>query len=95
VKIAWSDLALGDLASIREFISADNEVAAAKVVLAIIDHIETQLSEWPHSGRKGRVAGSLELVVPGLPYVIPYRVREEEIEVLRVYHAKRRWPDRL
>lgn len=95
MRIAWSAFALDDLASIREYIAAENQIAAAKVVQAIIDHIETQLPEWPNSGRRGRVPGSLELVVPALPYVVPCRVSEEKIEILRVYHAKRRWPYRF
>jgi plasmid stabilization system protein ParE len=30
-----------------------------------------------------------------LPYVVPYRVREQDIEILRVLHTSRRWPYEL
>ena len=33
-----------------------------------------------------------ELVIGSLPYVIPYRVRDGDIEILRVLHTSRRWP---
>ena len=26
------------------------------------------------------------------PYIIPYRVREDRVEVLRVFHTARKWP---
>jgi plasmid stabilization system protein ParE len=29
------------------------------------------------------------------PYLVPYRVRGELIEVLRVLHGRQRWPDAL
>jgi plasmid stabilization system protein ParE len=38
------------------------------------------------------VVGTRELVIGGLPYIIPYRIRENDIEILRVLHTARRWP---
>jgi len=35
------------------------------------------------------------LVVSGTPYIVPYRVRGEVLEVLRVLHGAMRWPDVL
>ncbi len=43
-------------------------------------------------GRAGRVPGTRELVISGTPYIVPYRVRGGAVEVLRVFHAARRWP---
>lgn len=34
-------------------------------------------------------------LVPKTPYVVPYRVRDDRIEVLRVMHVARRWPRTL
>jgi toxin ParE1/3/4 len=34
-------------------------------------------------------------VVPKTPFVVPYRVRDDVLEILRVYHHARRWPGRL
>ena len=39
--------------------------------------------------------GTRELVIRNLPYIIPYRVRENFIEILRVLHTSRRWPGKL
>lgn len=46
-------------------------------------------------GRAGRVAGTRELVVADTPYIIPYRVRGDAVEILRVFHAARKWPGKV
>jgi toxin ParE1/3/4 len=43
-------------------------------------------------GRPGRVSGTRELVIPGTPYIVPYRVRGGKLEILRILHATQRWP---
>jgi plasmid stabilization system protein ParE len=34
-----------------------------------------------------------ELVIPRTPYIVPYRFQRAVIQVLRVYHGARRWPE--
>ena len=41
----------------------------------------------PNRGRRGREGDTRELFVTALPYVAVYRVREQSIEILRIYHA--------
>jgi toxin ParE1/3/4 len=45
--------------------------------------------------RPGRVPGTRELVAPDTPYVIPYRVRRERLELIAVFHGRQEWPGRL
>ena len=33
------------------------------------------------------------MVVSGTPYIVPYRVHRETVEILRVFHAARKWPE--
>ena len=47
----------------------------------------------PGAGRKGRVAGTRELVVAGTPFVAIYRVARDEVQMLAVLHAAREWPE--
>jgi toxin ParE1/3/4 len=47
----------------------------------------------PHMGRPGRVPGTRELVIRRTRYIVPYRVHGETLQILRVYHSARRWPD--
>lgn len=86
-------MAIFDLADLRAYIAEDNSGAAKRIVLAIIHIVETALPVHPAYGKPGRVPGTRELVVPKIPVIVPYRVRGKRIEILRVYHQSRRWPD--
>ena len=51
------------------------------------------LTDHPKTGRIGRVAGTFELVIPGISYVVPYRIRNQEVQILAEYHTSRKWPE--
>lgn len=91
MKIRWVRLALDDLLKIDAFISSDNP-SAAKKVLALIWGTTQLLKEHPQIGRPGRVAGTRELVISNTPFIAPYRVVSDEIQILRVIHGARNWP---
>ncbi len=95
MKLVWSPEALEDLAAVRAFIARDNPTAAKKVVERIVSLVSTQLPENPESGRVGRVPDTRELVIASTPFVVPYRLRSDRLEILRVYHAARLWPKNL
>jgi plasmid stabilization system protein ParE len=86
VKIDWLISARQSLRVQIAFIAAENPDAARRVRHRIHATV-THLSRFPESGRAGEVAGTRELVVPGLPYLIVYRVRGERVEILRVFHT--------
>ncbi|HEY4922349.1 MAG TPA: type II toxin-antitoxin system RelE/ParE family toxin [Xanthobacteraceae bacterium] len=91
--IVWTDPALADLAALHGYISNDNPAAAAAMVRRIVDLVENQLPRMPDSGRPGRVPQTRELVIVGSPYFVPYRILGDRLEILRVIHGARRWPD--
>ena len=91
----WSPEAIEDLASLRAYIEQDDPGAAQRVALHILRNIETLLSQHPDMGRPGRVPGTRELVIPRTPFIVPYRVHGDTIQVLRVLHGARRWPERF
>lgn len=93
MNIVWSPEAIEDLVSLRAYIAEDNPAAARRIVLRIIQVIELLLPENPHSGRPGRVPGTRELIIPRTPYVVPYRVQRDTLQILRIYNSARRWPD--
>ena len=64
------------------------------MVRRIVDLAERQLPPMPDSGRPGRLPKTRELVVAGSPYFIPYRVIGDTIEIIRVIHGARPWPER-
>ena len=94
MKVKWVRLALNDLDETGEFIAQDNPAAASRVLKRIWDAVQ-MLADHPHAGRAGRVPGTRELVIAGTPFIIPYRVVENTIQILRVLHAKRKWPRRF
>lgn len=93
MNVVWSPEAIDDLASLRSYISESDPAAARRIALHILHHVEIVLAENPDIGRVGRVAETREAVVPKTPFVVPYRVRDGTLEILRVYHAARRRPE--
>lgn len=94
MKVVWLRTALRNLDQTAAYIAQDNPDAANRVVERLREATE-RLARYPDSGRPGRVAGTRELIAPGLPFILPYRVRQKRIEILRVLHASRRWPNKL
>jgi toxin ParE1/3/4 len=94
VIIVWSPRAIKHLADLRSYIAHDNPKAANRIAGALLDAVE-RLGEMPNLGRPGRVAGTRELVVPGTPYVIPYRPRGDRLEIIAVFHGRQKWPKQL
>jgi toxin ParE1/3/4 len=94
VTIVWSPRAIEHLAHLREYIARGNPNAANRIASALLEAVE-RLAELPNLGRPGRVAGTRELVVPGTPLIIPYRLRGDRLEIVAVFHARQRWPKQL
>ncbi len=90
MRVKWLRAALADLDAQFEHIAKDNPPAAFRTVLRIRRTVEL-LKGHTGIGRPGRVPGTRELVISGTPYIVPYRVRAGEIEVLRIFHAARKW----
>lgn len=86
--------ALLDLDDAEAYISQTDPSAAGEVVLKIIRAVSL-LKDQPGLGRTGRVPGTRELVIPNTRYIVPYRVKDDSLQVLRVYHTSRIWPHRL
>ena len=91
MRIKWLRAALRNLDAEAEYIARDNPAAAVRVIQKIRATVNL-LAEQPALGRPGRVPNTRELVISGTPYLVPYRVRGQVIEVLRVLHAARQWP---
>jgi toxin ParE1/3/4 len=92
MRIAWTSSALRDLEVIGDHIGRENAPAADRTVTRILDRVET-LCAHPEMGRAGRVANTRELVVTDTPFIVPYRVRDEVVEILAVFHGARNWPE--
>ena len=93
MPLFWTPESVQDREGIYDFIEADNPVAAMEMdemfsekALRLLDH--------PKLGRLGRMTGTRELVVHA-NYILVYDVKGDQVRVLRLLHAARRWPQLL
>jgi toxin ParE1/3/4 len=93
MRTVWSPQAIDDLVALRTYIEQDNPAAARRIVLHIIQNIDTLLPRSPEMGRPGRVPGTRELIIPRTPFIVPYRLEGNTIQILRVFHGALRWPE--
>jgi addiction module RelE/StbE family toxin len=92
MQVRWTAPAAQDLEEITLYILKDSESAARSVAKALFDAANS-LDLSPSRGRVGRLLGTRELVVPGLPYIVLYEVADTAIHILHIYHGARNWPE--
>lgn len=91
MEIRWLRKALQNLNTELEYI-AESDPRGARILAARIFQAVNQLAKQPDSGRPGRIHGTRELIVRNTHYIIPYRVRNNSVEILRVFHTSRKLP---
>ena len=92
MQIVWLKTALNNLDEISAYIAQDNPIAASQVVNLVISQVNL-LGAQPAMGRPGRVLGTRELVITNTHYLVPYRIKNNVVEILRVFHTSRKLPD--
>jgi len=92
MRLEWLPAADNDVDNILEFIAADNPFAAVNQGDEILTQISS-LIKTPEMGRKGRVAGTRELVIMRTPFIAVYRTKRSLIQILRIMHGAREWPE--
>ena len=91
MQVKWLRKALRNLDDEAAFIAADDATNARLVVKRVLD-ATAMLASRPRMGRPGRVPGTRELLVLKTRLIVPYRVRGDTVEILRVFHTSRRLP---
>ena len=91
--IRWLPKAQENFETELKRIAQENEAAAKRIASLVKSRIDT-LEQFPEKGRPGRVPGTRELVLAGLPYILPYRVRGNAVEILRFFHTSQHPPDK-
>jgi plasmid stabilization system protein ParE len=70
----------------------DNPEAATRVAKIIYEGC-SQLKHFPNIGKQClRLPGRRELVFPPLPYVAVYQVKDNAVEISRIFHSAQDWP---
>jgi toxin ParE1/3/4 len=91
MQVRWTRPAAEDLERIARRIQQDNPAAALRIAKTLYDRCMT-LKTFPNRGRIGRIAGTREVVFVPLPYIAVYRVKDDAVEILRIYHSAQNWP---
>jgi toxin ParE1/3/4 len=94
MQVRWTRRARRRLTEHTEYIAL-RSITAADRILQRVRHDVEGLAANPLMGREGRYLGTRELVIPGLPYVVVYRVRGQSVEVITVHDMRRPWPAEL
>ena len=88
MQVKWLRRALHNLEQEAAYIARDNPQAAATLVIEA-DASTRLLALHPDLGRPGRVPGTRELILPHFSYIIPYRIKGQQVEILRVLQIGR------
>ena len=91
MTIVFTQRAINDMEELHAYI-ARRSPSRAHSVLARIRRAINRLEVFPYSGRGGRLSGTRELVVPGLPYLAVYEVQDDRVVIQRVLHQAQQWP---
>lgn len=86
MRLVWSRRALLDLRRIADHIAADNPRAAQALVGSVRAKVG-KLERFPLIGRSGVYADTRELVVHK-NYIVTYRVRADEIQILQAPYGR-------
>jgi toxin ParE1/3/4 len=92
VKIRWSLPAAEDLERVCAWIEQENPEASKRVAKIVYEGC-ARLKAFPNMGRASqRMNGRRELTFPSLPYIVVYQVKENTVEISRIYHGAQNWP---
>ena len=90
MAIKWTKRAVDNFESVLDYIARDNVLAAVKFRDFVVKKVAV-LEQQPHMGRSCDVQGARELVIHE-NYIVVYRVLQDTLEILRLRHARRKFP---
>ena len=90
-RIRWTHSAAEDLEHIKDYLTENHPQFAQPTILELYESIRS-LKTSPRRGRLGREEGTRELVLSRLPYIVAYRIKEQTVEVLHIFHGAQNRP---
>jgi toxin ParE1/3/4 len=95
MELVWLPRAQRELQNTFDYYSREaGELVAGKLVQRIVRSAE-MLIDFPRLGKPSQYAAVIrELQVPQLPFLLPYRLSENRIEILTVFDERRQRPSR-
>lgn len=89
----WLKKALTDLDSSLSYVAENQGEEAAKALAKKLFDAVDSIVQKPTSGRGGRFPGTRELSVSGTKYIIPFRVKGTDVQIMRIFHTSRKPPN--
>jgi toxin ParE1/3/4 len=86
MRIRWTPAAAADLQHISDYLGQRHPQYRQSTMRKLYETVRS-IKQSPDRGRLGREDGTREILFSPLPYVAVYRVTEETVEVLRIYHT--------
>ena len=95
MELVWLPRAQRELHHIFDYYSKEaGQAVGSKLVLRIVRSAEL-LIDFPRLGKPSQYAAEVrELQVPQLPFLLPYRLGQERVEILTVFDERRQRPSR-
>ena len=92
MRLRWTEPAIRDFTSVCDYLREHGGPGLSRrIALSVFERIGL-LTKYPEFGRTGRLPETRELVFSGLPYLAIYRIKDDEIEILRILHGAQDWP---
>jgi addiction module RelE/StbE family toxin len=91
MQVKWLRNAAKNLNDATEYLADENPKVAIEFFVHSVESVN-KLAQFPELGRAGRVAGTRELVIDRFPYIVPYRIKDGNVEIFRVLHTSRMCP---
>lgn len=90
--LRFSSESLVDIENLHAHIAQHQIPARAYKIASRIRVAINRLTTFPEMGRLGRVQGTRELIIGGLPYLAVYELQDDRVIILRVLHTSQHWP---
>jgi toxin ParE1/3/4 len=91
MRIRWTHAASEDLEHIKNYLTEHSPQLAQSTLLKLYETVRS-LKTSPRRGRLGREEGTRELVMSRLPYIVAYRINDQAVEVLPIFHGAQNRP---
>jgi toxin ParE1/3/4 len=92
MNVIWSKESIVDLEDILNFISLDKQDAAEWVVLKVKLTVENLIAKFPEIGRFDEMTNTRVFTVKSINYKIVYRIKNTDLEIVKIFHVARLWP---
>ena len=91
MQLRWTTQAADDLERIADYLLTHVPDRAPELIRSVYEAPATLLT-FPNRGRPGKRAGTRELVLTSLPYIVVYAIRGDRIFIVRILHGAQQWP---